>query len=475
MISELGRFSLLDAARWIPLGTMLLAMPGLWLLLRAFTTDRRLVVGALWFFLIGNWVGQDYFSPQGLNLLLYIWFLGLVAWYLGTDRDPPWLTRLRDWIEEALDRARRATVERFPATAARIPQDDAFDDEGIHGPVDVSDERRVGMLVLVTGIVVASAVSHQLTPFAMLGASMAVLVVGRTRVRWLPVIVGAIAVSWVSFAAQPFLLGNLDNLISQVGDAGGSAQQGVAARVAGSPGHTFVVIARISFSLAIWGLGALGALRRLSHGHWDVTAAVLAVAPLGLVLLQSYGGEVFIRAFLYSLPATSFLVAAAIMPIAGRMGLVRGAALATLSFVLILGFIVARYGNERADMVTSAELATVDALFEEAPFGSALMTVNFNSPVRYRYVDKYDHLDYRRAVRDATPTTIADDLEIGRDGRIAFLLLTRGQGALEELIGLPAGRWASLIAELDASPRFEEVARTHDGVVYRLVTSEPAP
>jgi hypothetical protein len=47
--------------------------------------------------------------------------------------------------------------------------------------------------------------------------------------------------------------------------------------------------------------------------------------------------------------------------------------------------------------------------------------------------------------------------------------VTRGQQTLEEQRGLPAGWWAALQTELDASPYFTVVARSADGTAYRLV------
>ena len=42
------------------------------------------VVFAALLFSLGNWVGQDYFSPQSLNFLLYLAFLAiLLTWFSG--------------------------------------------------------------------------------------------------------------------------------------------------------------------------------------------------------------------------------------------------------------------------------------------------------------------------------------------------------------------------------------------------------
>jgi hypothetical protein len=457
MVTELARIDLLDLARWFPLATTLLTLPALWVLMSAFTRDWRLLIGGLWCFLIANWVGQDYLSPQGFNMLLYVWFLGLAAWYLGRHQDARWLTAVRSWLGRHV--AFLFPVKRPTTTWVEDPDD----------PPGADTAARIGVLSLLVAVVIGSATSHQLTPFAMLGSSLALVFVGRTRVRWLPVMVGVITITWVSLAAQAFLLGNLDSIIGQVGDAGGSAQVGIAGRVRGSFEHTVVVLTRIAFSVAIWGVAGLGILRRLRAGRWDVMAVAMAGAPLALVAVQSYGGEVFLRAFLFSLPATSFLVATALMPSGDRLSPARGVLIVVFSVVVSVGFVIARYGNERADLVTAAELSVVDDLYEAAPFGSAIVTINFNSPVRYRYVEQYDHFDFRPSLLDSTSASLASAVEVARAGRPGFLLVTRGQQTLEEQRGLPAGWWAALQTELDASPYFTVVARSADGTAYRLV------
>ena len=42
---------------------------------------------AAWLFCLLNWIGQDYFSPQGWTYLLYLLFVGfLVTWFRPTER-----------------------------------------------------------------------------------------------------------------------------------------------------------------------------------------------------------------------------------------------------------------------------------------------------------------------------------------------------------------------------------------------------
>ena len=56
-------------------------------------------------------------------------------------------------------------------------------------------------------------------------------------------------------------------------------------------------------------LGIAGFVRRLAQGRWDLVAACLVVAPVGVVAFQSYGGEGGYRAYLFALPWLSLLAA----------------------------------------------------------------------------------------------------------------------------------------------------------------------
>jgi hypothetical protein len=447
MISQLARVDLLTIAAWVPLATSLAVLPALWVLTHAFANDHRIALVAMWIFLLADWVGQDYLSPQGMNLVIYVWFLAIVSLVFRRAAQP------RPWVTRAMARS-------------RLPMQIFLDAMG--RPVGPAIAR-AGMLLIVVFLAFLSAASHQLTPFAMVGASLGLALVGRTSLRSLPIIVAVITALWVSLAGQDYLLGNLAQLLKDFGDPAGNASTSVAGRVHGSAGHVFVVTERIFYTAAFWGVAALGVYRRIRAGFWDVGAMVLAVVPFTIIIFQSYGGEVFLRSFLLSLPAMCFFAAAAIYPVFYAHSRFQAVALVVLSVGLIAGFMVARYGNERADLVEVGELQGADRAYTVMPQGSLITTVDYNSPIRYRFVDLYDYLELEGRVADLTPTEIARQVELVRDGRPAFLFLTRGQQALEELVGNSAQDWTTMVSELDASPRFEPVFQTADASLYRLV------
>lgn len=442
-VTRITGVDLLDIAAWVPLLSTLAVLPAMWLLVRAFTDDTRLSLLALWMLLVGNWVGQDYLSPQGFNFVVYVWFLALAAWFYGSSRER--LVRLRALL--------RRPMQPPPSTIA-----------------PTTDHRVRGALILVlVGLAAISVSSHQLTPFAMVGASLVLVLFGRTTLRWLPLVVGVMTAVWVVFAGYTFLAGHIEPLLRDIGNVSGAGQSGVVDRIRGNDGHMMVVTERIAFSLVVWGLGGLGVLRRLWSGHWDIAAVLLAFFPFGLIPLQSYGGEIFLRVFLFALPGMAFLGAAAILPPERTKAPVVMAFLVVLTLPMVFGFVVGKHGNEIADIVTPAELEATDRMHALATPDTVMAVVNYNSPIRYRNVEAFDFFDVPSSDGGLNVTNVVTQLDAYAQGRPALLLVSRGQLALERLNGATADQLAAFTASLDASKRLAIVFHNADGTVYRLV------
>ena len=446
VLTEVSGVDLLDIAAWVPTLTTLVALPAMWMLARAFTEDRRLILLSSWVLVVANWVGQDYLSPQGFNFVIYLWFIALVAWFFGRE-GPSW---------EPL-RRRLVRLLGEPAPSPRV------------GAPDQPPAARAGMLVAIVAMVAVSVASHQLTPFAMIGASLALVVVGRTRLVSMPILVSVLAGLWLVFPGFTFVAGHFGSLVADIGDPTGTAGSGVVARVRGSEGHLFVVLERIAYTLIFWGIAAVGGLRRLRAGHWDLAAVVLAGYPFGLIVLQSYGGEIFLRVFLFALPPMSFFAAAAIAPVVRLRPVVNAAILVAVTLAMTAGFVVARYGNEAADLVTPAELAAVDRMYTAVPPGSVVALLNYNAPVRYRSFEAYEYVTLRTPAGGLRADSIARQLDGVRGDSEAFVFMTPAQAALAQLLGVTAPELDAVRADLAASPLFRAEFDTEGGTLYRYV------
>ncbi|HVW44791.1 MAG TPA: hypothetical protein VHC18_25930 [Amycolatopsis sp.] len=231
--------------------------------------NRRASWIAPWIFLVGNWTEQDYFSPQATSMVLMLAALTLTFRHLVRPR----LT------EPVRARMRVRLAPRSSPKARLVAQ---------------------GSVVLI-GLGLAP--THQLTPYILGALLIMLLLFGRLWPAWLPFVVLAGAVVWFSLGASDFWIGQLIPLIlSPLGDVGGSVGQGLFDRLSGSSGHLVVLLVRIAASGLVAAIAALGIvfMRRDNLRSWLLPA--LCVAPFGLALAQSYGGEVFMRCFLFSLP-----------------------------------------------------------------------------------------------------------------------------------------------------------------------------
>jgi hypothetical protein len=421
----------------------------------ALFTDRRVVWLGVWVFYVSNWIGQDYFSPQGLAFFLYLVVIAV-------------LLRRFKGFPRARHSGRGRWRSRFTANAT-VPADLAS--------TPVQAAVLLGAILLIT---VAIAGSHQLTPFALIGATAMLTFIGWCRFRTLWVGMLLITLLWGAFMAVTYLSGHLAELTGQVGEVNSTVNAGVGGRLHGSSGHEFIVKLRLVTILLLWFVAMLGFLRRARSGALVVGALVLAVSPFPLLALQSYGGEVLLRIALFSMPFMSLAAASLFVPPAGRRRLTRPAwvALALLGVLLVGLFPFNRYGNERMDAYTTQELAAVNALYRIAPPGSALFAASWALPWRYRhYADYY----YYSSLTDRSPEIDLDDPDRARlAGEVAkrlaapgassaFLVITDSTEAQSDLFG-PWGPGAQtrLREALTASPRFRIVYENPDAVVFRL-------
>jgi hypothetical protein len=361
---------------WAPVVSQLLYLPPLLYIFRSLTSDSRYVWTAIAFFYGANWIGQDYYSPQGFNILLYLTVLAILLRWFKRTSTPGWLSAVVHWIDLRLPWLRR------PMYA--VPPDP------VPEAVPATARQRAGLVFILVIMAFVCVASHQLTPFALLGATAALVVLGRTQVTGLPVLVTVLIGLWISYMTVDFLAGHLEGLLAEVGSPHAAAEAGVAHRLSGSPGHVFVVQFRLIVTLAFWSLAALGAIRRFRHGYLDIEALALAAVPFGLILLQAYGGELVLRIYLFSLPFMAFLAAGAFLPTPRPMHMRTTEAVAVVVAVMFIALLVSKHGNERADIISADELAATDLLYDTAPPGSMIATVSTWGAVRYR-----DFADFR--------------------------------------------------------------------------------
>ncbi|MFE9920084.1 glycosyltransferase [Streptomyces sp. NPDC005774] len=450
---------------WWPLASSLLLLFPLLLIYRTFTEDRRLIWTAVWLFFVANWVGQDYFSPQSVAFALHLGVLAVV-------------------------------LRRYGRSGA--------------GGGSVRRGQAVWTIVL-TVLVMAIVISHQLTP-AMLVVSLLALVLLRRHRDWVPVATTVVIfLAWCATAALPFLSAALPEMIRAVGDVGGNVERGYGATPTGAGAIATSWAARL-LSGSVLLLAAAGLWRQPVLRYRAMPLLVITAAPLPMFVASSYGSEMIFRVLMFMLPGVALFAAAALSPKVRTLAAAEAAAESRVRRraepparrgigarfragfgirfwgplpVLLAGtlaFVPSYSGKDRINYFPPQEVALVGQLFDEAPEGSLVVAANRNYPLAYASYGSIDHywfLEDDRShvdeiVRDPAGTLATDMAGVDRPSR-AYFLFTQGQLANSEMNGQLTGtQLNSVLESVAASPRFRLVTENSAGAVYELRQPEEA-
>jgi glycosyltransferase involved in cell wall biosynthesis len=444
LTSASGLHSALGYASWVlPLNDLLWLGPVI-LIARTFTCDQRLVWTAAWLFELGNWVGQDYFSPQAFAYFLYLTVIAVCLRWLWDPRigPPPSLT-------DAAQAGGRPQPRRWVMVACLVP------------------------------LMAAIASSHQLTPFMLLGALILLAVFRQLQPRTLPLLMAGITLAWNLYGGLPWLKTHTGMVLGGLGDPWSN----VSAHIVGLgqvPASQVAVdwdSRAISAAIGILALAGFWRYRR----HHDARArsswhrlAVLAVAALPAVAASSYGGEIIFRVYLFALPFMAVAAAACFFPSAGRGWSLRSVALLTATTIVLAGGAsVANYGQEAMNYFSPAEVAASTWLYRTAPRGSQLIALDSNYPwgfVHYNWYT-YTFLDEPASSSQAVlraPVTIVTHIMTRSPGP-AYLILTGAQSAAITLTGLwPPGSYQHVVHALLTSGKLKVVYRNGDAMILQL-------
>jgi O-antigen/teichoic acid export membrane protein len=459
-----GTHGLLPLMRVWPVAIDLLCLPPLFLITRSLRVSWRARWLAGFLFAVGNWVGQDYFSPQAFSYLLYLVFVGiLVNWFIpagvsGAPRLFPaarlaWLARLHRRIFGPVRPGER------PPQPARTGQ-------------------KAFLLALLIAIFTVTTASHQLTPFFMIGACAVLVLVRRCTLTGLPILFGVILAGWISFAAVDYWSGHTSSVFGGVGDLGSNLTTSVGGRLAGaSPIHLLALHARVGLAAVIVGLAGLGLLRRRRRGIDDRVLVALLCAPVIMIGLQGYGGEMALRIYLFMLPAACVLAAYCFFPgpQAGRAAWPTAAILALCAMVLPVTFFLARYGNEAFEQVPPGELAAANWVYaHDAPEVRLLWLspepATDNTPeMPWAYAD-LSQVDYLPELAPRAPANVGGLVSaLRRAGPGSYLIMTQTQVAALQQTASYASDWQQRFnAAMTAAPGVQVALANRSAVIYTL-------
>lgn len=265
----------------------------------------------VWLFSLVNWVGQGYFVPATLGLLI-IALVGLVLLRAGRV----------DSLGRPAGRAAWSAV----------------------------------MVVLIAALVI----THFLTSLvlllllALVQGARAIRRHGATATTTGATLCGVLILLWLMYSANDFFVVNLPKWVDQALSIGLVTEQSATFAFSGSTTRLLVSRIKTGFLAMILILGTLGFLRsKMLSDRGRVPPYVLPsllIASFAIVPATAYGGEIVSRAFSYAmLPLAMFSGYWAVGP-KGRVVL--------LAAVAASGplFFVSAYGNEAFDYVAPTEL-----------------------------------------------------------------------------------------------------------------------
>jgi hypothetical protein len=275
---------------------------------------------------------------------------------------------------------------------------------------------------------------------------------------------------WIFFMTRAYLAGHLDSLTGGIGQLSGTISANVTDRVTqGDAEHNFIAAMRVGMTLLVWLLAAVGAWLRLRRGHRDASLILLATVPFALIVAQSYGGEMLLRIYLFTLPAMVFFVAAPYVFL-GAHPVRQSAAISLLCLALLGGFFFTRYGNERNDYITQAEVMGVAHLYRIAQPHSLLIQGWEGTPWKYQEFESFDYLsldtDFLPALQHDNVTSIVQYIRSKRPPG-AYLIFTRSQKAtVDSTTNLGKGALDRFEAVLQYSPDFFLVYSNEDAQIF---------
>ncbi|CAL2061738.1 Lipopolysaccharide biosynthesis protein [Streptomyces murinus] len=439
-----------EVIRWWPTVIQLAYLAPMLLLVRSVRADWRAKWTGVWLFVLCGWVGQDYFSPQGFTFLLYLLFTAiLLVWF----RPPRALTaRLRPGETE---------------------------------PPPLDRRGRTVLLLLLLGLYAATVPAHQLTPFVMLGVLAALVLLRRCELRGLPLLCAVLVAVWLGFMAEPYWSGHFEDLFGGIGGIGGNVSTSVSGRIqGGDPTHKLVLYTRVLLAAAVLALACWGWWRRRLHRYRERSLPVLTFVPFLGFGMQSYGGEMALRVFMFAVPGAALLGALALFPRptgSRRPVLALGAALLA-GLLLMGGFLVARWGNEPFERTRPGEVAAMNWVYaHDRPTVRLLWlsndTVNDVTPSLPWGAKDMERVDYVPTLAPADPARVSGLVEALKDaGPQSYLLVNKSQVTYLRLdAGYPTAWGPRLTRSLDARPELTKVLVNDDVTVYALRARPPGP
>ncbi len=426
---------------------------------KVLTRNLRIATGAGLIFIVTNWVGQDYYSPQAFAFVLCFALIVILLRQLRVQGGySPRITRL---------------IERIGRTPQLPPQAD----DGTRWP-------RWAALACVLGVDAVIVASHQLTPYMLLVSLALLMLAGVIRPWWL-----LLAMAIMTFA---YLAANFNFIRTHYGvftsiDPFNNVRDSELTETP-SAGKLFNTHTELLLIASLF-VGTMCALFRLTRQRLLVRAlpfVVLALSPFFVLFGQNYGGEASLRIILFCGPWCAALISWALATVARPR--LRWALMMFGTLVFTALFVPSFLGQEEFNIISPAEVRASEWFYYHARLGSVLVLSAPGFP--YRYGATYPY--FAGPEGDANPNLLTNPIfqahqlgpveipaivarirEYSRHGYVSF---TKDQATYAEALGItPPGALRDLEAAVAKSPYFRLWYANNDVRIYELIKPRKNP
>jgi hypothetical protein len=447
--------------RWCPLVLNLAYLFPIKAIANTCLRTSRARWAVLGLFLASNWIDQDYFSPQGLNLLLFLVAVAIVIRVFAAGGYPPRL------VASVVGSRQWAAVKRLALRMGKLPYGAVA---GEQPDLGTTPRHRLGMLAVLLVVLGASAVSHQITPAALCLVLFGLAITGRTGLRMLWLLMACLVWAWLSWEGHAYWSNHLAKVFGSAGQVGSTLSTTVAARLQGStPERAFVQGGRVLAAAITW-IGALAgfiALWRRGRTLW--TMVIAAVFPVVVAGAVSYGGEVALRLLLFSLAPAAVLTASLIdHRVLGRAPVTLCLAVAVALVVL---FPLVRYGNESFEAISPDDLAAAAWIHAHVAPGADIYIANRDEPIDFTGVGAY-RLIQAGGLVTLRGSQLTERLPVTHVP--TFVYLTRSQDNYGvDFLGYRSGWMSDFFDQLVKTGDVHVVFRNSTAIVLRIEKSPP--
>jgi hypothetical protein len=422
---------------------------------RTVTRDMRIAAASGLLFLLTNWVGQSYYSPQAFTFPLGLALILILLRHLRVHplRPPRRITRLLRRI-------------------VRVPQLSAQRDETAIWPRWAA----ITAVLALDGVTVAS---HQLTPYMLLGGVALLMIGGVIRPWWM--FAGMALITFTYLGINFDYVQHNFGLFTSI-DPFNNVQRVTGYSKFPQSGKAFNAHAGLALSVALW-LGALiAALRLLKRELLEraLPFVLLGLAPFAIILGQNYGGEAPLRIVLFSSPWCAALIAWAVATVTRRWA--RWLSLVVIAGIFTALFVPSFFGQEELNIIPAGEVRASGWFYDHARPGSVLVLSSPGFPLRYGAT--YFH--FTGPEGDADPNLLSGNEFRGRQlgpndvasvvsvikqySRTGYLVFSRTQTEFSQVFGLtPPGALERLQRAVAVSPEFRLWYGNADAQIYEYV------